>query len=98
MLDQLAADRIPDPCAAEGKQHFRQTATQQKRESTAGECRREPQLRRTVQPVDVLDVIEFRMQFSARLVNPLRGKIRDELLETVQLRGVDAGVREAERL
>ena len=48
--------------------------------------------------MNMLDVVEFRMQFSARLVNPLRGKIRDEMLETVQLRGIDAGVREAERL
>ena len=98
VFDQLTADRIADARATEGEQHFRQTAAQQEGESTARERRREAELRWTVQPVNMLDVVKRCVKLCAGHEDALRREVRDELLETVQLRGIDAGVREAERL
>ena len=98
MPDQLAADRVADACATEGEQHLRQTAAQQEGESATREGRRETELRWTVEGMDVLDLIELRVKLCTGPVDALRREIHDEMLETIELRGIDARVREAERL
>ena len=97
-LRQPRADILPDARAQKGQQHFDWPAAEQERERAAGERGCQPQLQGRVAAARLRDLVKLCVQAVRRHIYAVEREALDKALELVELRGVDAGRGQRQRL
>ena len=97
-LRQPRADILPDARAQKGQQHFDWPAAEQKREPAAGERGCQPQLQGRVAAARLRDLVKLCVQVVRRHIYAVEREALDKALELVELRSVDAGRGQRQRL
>ena len=97
-LRQPSAHILPDARTQKGQQHLDRPAAEQKRECAAGERRGRPLLQGRVAAARLRDLVKLCVQIVGRHIHAVEREALDKALELVELRGVDAGCRQRQRL
>ena len=97
-LCQPRAHILPDARAQEGQQHLDRPAAEQECERAAGKRGRQSLLERGVAGGCLCDLVELGVQVVRGHVHAVEREALDKALELVELRGVDAGCRQRQRL
>ena len=97
-LRQPSAHILPDACAQKGQQHLDRPAAEQKREPAAGKRGCQSQLQRGIAAACLRDLIQLGVQVVRGHVHAVEREALDKALKLVELRGVDAGCRQRQRL
>ena len=84
MLDQFCTQCISDSGCKKCKYHFRDSATQEKGEATAGKCRSKTQGGRRIQGMNFFNLIQALMNLLAGHVSFLIRKTVYKLFHSVQ--------------
>ena len=92
----MTAEMVPCARADKRTDHFDRPAAQQKGEGGAGESGSQAKFEGGIQPTDLLDLIQLRVELLSGFVNPFGREILDETFQTVQLGGIYPGVVQSE--